>query len=84
MINVNKWLGYFSISIVMIVGILIVTGMVGDFDWNIRLPVGIVVFLYVVLRILFMQRRHRKPKTYRGLGVRHDYEKLDDSKPNNT
>jgi hypothetical protein len=84
MVDINKWLGYFSISIVMIVGILIVTGMVGDFDWNLRLPVGIVVFLYVVLRILFMHRSRRKPKTIRGLGIRHDYEKLDDGKPNNT
>ncbi|HDS01139.1 MAG TPA: hypothetical protein ENO22_06560 [candidate division Zixibacteria bacterium] len=84
MVDINKWLGYFSISIVMIVGILIVTGMVGDFDWNIRLPVGILVFTYVILRILFMRRSHRKPKTFRGLGVRRDYEKLDESKPNNT
>ena len=84
MVDLNRWLGYISISIVMIVGILIVTGMVGDFAWNIRLPVGIVVFVYVVLRILFMRRSHRKPKTFKGLGVRHDYEKLDESKPNNT
>ena len=45
MININRWVGYVSISIVMIFGVLMVSGMVGDFDISTRLAIGGLVLL---------------------------------------
>jgi hypothetical protein len=84
MININKWIGYISISIVMIVGIVIVSGMVGQFDTTTRILIGIGVLIYVLLRILFMlsSRRHRpEPGSF---SARNILEKGDSSDPNNT
>lgn len=84
MINVNKWIGYISISIVMIVGIVIVSGMVGQFDTTTRILIGIGVLVYVLLRILFMvsARRHRpEPGSF---SVHDILEKGESTDPNNT
>jgi high-affinity Fe2+/Pb2+ permease len=84
MINVNKWIGYISISIVMIMGIVIVSGMVGQFETTTRILIGVGVLIYVLLRILFMvsSRRHKpEPGSF---SAREILEKGENTDPNNT
>lgn len=84
MINVNKWIGYISISIVMIVGIVIVSGMVGQFDTTTRILVGAGVLMYVLLRILFMMSSRRRRPEPGSFAARNILEKGENSDPNNT
>jgi len=60
MININRWVGYVSISIVMIFGVLMVSGMVGDFALSTRLAIGGLVLLYVLMRLMHMLYIRRK------------------------
>lgn len=59
MIDVNRWVGYISISIVMIFGILFVSGMVGEFELSLRITVALIVLVYVLVRIgmLYLSRK---------------------------
>jgi hypothetical protein len=84
MINVNKWIGYISISIVMIVGIVIVSGMVGQFDMTTRILIGVGVLIYVLLRILFMVSSRRRRPEPGGFSARNILEKGENTDPNNT
>lgn len=84
MIDFNKWLGYFSISVVMIMGILLVSGLVGYLTFPLKMMIGILVFLYVVFRIALMRKRSRK-QVRQGLFSVEDIEKKAGSgRPNNT
>jgi hypothetical protein len=68
MININRWVGYISISIVMIFGVLMVSGMIGEFEMSTKLLVAGVVFVYVLLRLIFMfhtRRRHADRAEFR-------------------
>ena len=84
MINVNKWIGYLSISIVMIVGIVIGFGMVGRFDTTTRILIGVGVLVYVLLRILFMVSSRRRQHEPGSFSVRNILEKSENTDPNNT
>ncbi len=84
MINMNKWIGYISISIVMIVGIVIVSGMVGQFDMTTRILIGVGVLIYVLLRILFMLSSRRRRPEPGAFSAHNILEKGENTDPNNT
>jgi hypothetical protein len=84
MIDLNKWLGYFSISVVMIMGILLVSGLVGALSLQLKLVIGILVFLYVIFRISLMRKKSRREARQRLFSVENIDEKAGNSHPNNT
>ena len=84
MININKWIGYISISIVMIVGIVIVSGMVGQFELTTRILIGVGVLVYVLLRILFMVSSRKSRQEPGSFSVRDILKEGENTDPNNT
>lgn len=64
MIDVNRWVGYISISIVMVFGILFVSGMVGEFELSMRITVALIVLVYVLVRIgmLYLSRKKQEKR----------------------
>ena len=84
MIDLNKWLGYFSISVVMIMGVLLVSGLVGFLSLPLKIAVGTVVFLYVVFRISLMRKRSRKQALQNSFSVEEMGKNGGGSNPNNT
>lgn len=84
MIELNKWLGYFSISVVMIMGILLVSGLVGALSLQLKLVIGILVFLYVIFRISLMRKKSRRQARQRLFSVENIDENAGNSHPNNT
>jgi len=80
----NRWIGYISISVIAIVGILLATGMVGYLDPTFRFIAAAVIFGYVIIRILFILIARKKPRSSRGYRGRNDYEDVNDTNPNNT
>ncbi len=81
---VNRWIGYISISVIAIVGILLVSGMVGYLDPTFRIVIAVVIFGYVIIRILFIFMARKKPRSLRGSRGRNDYDDVSDTNPNNT
>jgi len=81
---VNRWVGYISISIVMVFGILFLTGLVGHFDFSTRLMVAGVIFIYILLRIFFIWRGRQIRPDSSIKSVRNDYEEVEIRDPNNT
>ena len=51
MIDLNRMVSYLTISLIVIFGIAIVSGLLGDFEWKWRLGIGIIIGLYVVVRL---------------------------------
>ena len=81
---VNRWVGYISISIVMIFGILFLTGSVGQYEFSTRLMVSGAIFFYILLRIFFIWRGHQKRSEIGLKSIRNDYEEVEDRDLNNT
>lgn len=83
--DLNKWIGYISISVVMIMGILLVSGMIGYLTLPLKLLVGIVVFLYVIFRLAMMRKKSREEQArLRLFSVENVNEKAENRHPNNT
>lgn len=81
---INRWVGYISISIVMVFGVLFLTGSVGRFELSTRLLVAGAVFIYILLRIFFIWRGQKKRSRISLKSVRNDYEEVEDRNLNNT
>jgi len=65
MSDVNTWVGYFSLSLIMIFGILFMAGMIGSFALATRLLVAGALLAYIILRLVtlhLLSRRHRTDK----------------------
>jgi high-affinity Fe2+/Pb2+ permease len=82
--DLNKWLGYFSISVVMIMGILLVSGLVGYLTLPLKLLIGGMVFLYVIFRISLMRKRSRRNARQGLFSVENVAKKAESKHPNNT
>ena len=68
MVDLNKVVSYLAISLILLFGIAVVSGILGDYGWRWRLGIGIIVGLYVVIRLWLMSARS-KPRSmvrYRG------------------
>jgi len=68
MIDLNRIVSYLTISLILLFGIAIVSGILWDFEWKWRLAIGIIIGLYVVVRFWLMSVRCR-PRSkirYRG------------------
>jgi len=81
---INRWVGYISISIVMVFGILFLTGLVGHFDLSTRLMVAGAIFVYIFLRIFFIWRSRQNRTESNLKSVRNGYEEVEMRDPNNT
>ena len=68
----------------MIVGIVIVSGMVGELKASTRILVGGAVLLYILLRVLFMQMSRRDRYERGKFSVNNYLDKGENSDPNNT
>jgi hypothetical protein len=68
MIDLNRIVSYLTISLILLFGIAVISGILGDFEWKWRLGIGIIVGLYAVVRLWLMSFRSR-PRSmikYRG------------------
>jgi membrane protein YdbS with pleckstrin-like domain len=59
MIDLNRVVSYLTISLILLFGIAVVSGILGDFEWKWRLGIGIIVGLYAVVRLWLMSFRSR-------------------------
>ena len=57
MMNVNKVISIISLSLILVVGIGIASGIFLDVDRNMRIGVGVLVGLYSAVRLYFIVRR---------------------------
>jgi len=57
MIDLNRIVSYLTISLILLFGIAIVSGILWDFEWKWRLAIGIIIGLYVVVRFWLMSVR---------------------------
>ena len=62
MADLNRIISYFALSIVLLFGVAVVSGIFFDLEWKVRLGIGVVVGLYVIARIFFMLNRP-KPRS---------------------
>lgn len=62
MIDLNRIVSYVTISLILLFGIAAVSGLMWDFTWKWRLAIGIIVGLYVVIRVWMMSLRS-KPRS---------------------
>lgn len=62
MIDPGRIISYVAISIILLFGIAIVSGLFMEFDMKTRIGVGIVVGLYVIVRVKIMTRKS-KPRS---------------------
>jgi len=60
--NINRIISYLTISMILVVGVVIVTGIAGDFDTKWRFIIGAVVGVYAAIRIWMLMRKP-KPKS---------------------
>lgn len=60
--DINRIISYLTISMILVVGVVIVTGIAGDFGTKWRVIIGVVVGVYVAIRIWMLMRKP-KPKS---------------------
>ena len=65
MVDVNKIISYLSLSLILIVGIGIVSGILLDAELKMRIGVGVLVGLYSAVRLYLIMRKP-KPKSLIG------------------
>ncbi len=59
MININRVVSYLTISLIVLFGLGVVSGILGNFSWKWRAGIGIIVGLYVVIRLWLMSAKSR-------------------------
>jgi len=62
MIDPGRIISYVAISIILLFGIAIVSGLFLEFDLKMRIGIGIVIALYVIIRVKLMTRKS-KPRS---------------------
>ncbi|MBU1317789.1 MAG: hypothetical protein KKG33_05205 [candidate division Zixibacteria bacterium] len=70
MIDPGRIISYVAISIILLFGIAIVSGLFLEFDLKMRIGIGIVIALYVIIRVKIMTHKS-KPRSmlrYRDTG----------------
>ncbi|MCK4657677.1 MAG: hypothetical protein KAT85_11615 [candidate division Zixibacteria bacterium] len=72
MIGLNRIVSYLTISLILLFGIAVVSGILGDFEWKWRLGIGIIVGLYAVVRLWLMSFRSRPRSMIRYKGKSED------------
>jgi len=72
MIGLNRIVSYLTISLILLFGIAVVSGILGDFEWKWRLGIGIIVGLYAVVRLWLISFRSRPRSTIRDKGKAED------------
>ena len=72
MVNLNKIVSYLTISLILLFGIAVVSGILGDFEWKWRLGIGIIVGLYAVVRLWLMSLGSRPRSMIRHRGKADD------------
>jgi len=66
-VDINKVLAYVTLSLIVIIGILIVSGMVGGFDLKWRLIIGAVIVVYTLMRVWILSRKPKQKSLLRHL-----------------
>lgn len=59
MVDLNRIASYLTISLIVILGIAIVGGLLGDFEWEYRVGIGIIIGIYVVVRLWLASMKPR-------------------------
>jgi len=59
MIDVGRIISYLTISLILLFGIAVVSGVFFDFEWKMRLTIGALVGLYVMVRLYFLMRKSK-------------------------
>lgn len=62
MINILRLTSYVSLSLILLLGILLLSGYIQLLSWNYRLGIGSIVILYVLVRGLMIYRSRRQGK----------------------
>ena len=68
MADFNRILSYLTISLILLIGIALVSGLIGDIDSRYRVGIGIIVGIYVVVRVWLMSVRSRSGSMMRYRG----------------
>lgn len=66
MVDPGRIISYLALSVIALFGIAVVSGLFAGFEPKMRIAVGVVIALYLTIRIVLMRRKARPRSMLRG------------------